>query len=449
LFRLFLVVQAFSLCLAYENPGKEIYLHDCAGCHGQDGRGKPEGGVTPSNIRWEELTRPYDVTHPSGRKHPPYTERSLVRAISMGFDPAGNTLHTIMPRVALSREDMHELIAYLKVIGTRPDPGVSENSIRVGTILPTTGMGAAVRAALDAFFDTVNRDGGVYNRTIELRNGSEDVFALVSSYLAGSEAEMTKSLRERETPLIGAFTLEPQLGFPLNPYVFYLDSGLRGQAEALAAYAVSKRAVRPTRAAVIAADGALFREAAEAVEARLRQAGWKDVRRVSYFVKLDGIDVAFCLAPAPLIKAFLMSAADGGPAFYIPGSLVTGELFDVPATLNGRLWAAFPTLPSDPTPQGMAEYHRLAERYQLRPQHLAAQLTALASAKVLLEGLERVGRDLTREKFVAAIEKLYDFQTGFTPPLSFGPNRRVGSLGAHIVSIDLAAGRFVPITRIE
>ncbi|HEX8424439.1 MAG TPA: hypothetical protein VF634_13560, partial [Pyrinomonadaceae bacterium] len=47
----------------------------CANCHGFEGQGKPEGGVAPSNITWEALTKSYGVTHASGRKHPPYTER--------------------------------------------------------------------------------------------------------------------------------------------------------------------------------------------------------------------------------------------------------------------------------------------------------------------------------------------------------------------------------------
>ena len=49
----------------------------CANCHGMTGQGKPEGGIDPSNITWEALTKPYGVTHPSGRKHPPYTARAL------------------------------------------------------------------------------------------------------------------------------------------------------------------------------------------------------------------------------------------------------------------------------------------------------------------------------------------------------------------------------------
>jgi hypothetical protein len=39
-----------------EVPGSSIA---CAGCHGLDGRGKPEGGVNPSNVTWESLTKPY------------------------------------------------------------------------------------------------------------------------------------------------------------------------------------------------------------------------------------------------------------------------------------------------------------------------------------------------------------------------------------------------------
>src|SRR5436305_13914878 len=39
----------------------------CAGCHGRDGKVKPEGGVTQSVLTWTALTRSYGVTHPSGR----------------------------------------------------------------------------------------------------------------------------------------------------------------------------------------------------------------------------------------------------------------------------------------------------------------------------------------------------------------------------------------------
>jgi hypothetical protein len=57
-----------------EVPGTSM---TCANCHGMAGQGKSEGGIDPSNITWEALTKPYGITHSSGRKHPAYTARGL------------------------------------------------------------------------------------------------------------------------------------------------------------------------------------------------------------------------------------------------------------------------------------------------------------------------------------------------------------------------------------
>ena len=97
----------------------------CAGCHGRDGKGKPEGGVAPSDLTWGALTKPYGVTHPGGRKHPPYDPRLLKRAIAMGIDPAGQTLHVAMPRYRMSLRDMEDLAAYLRSSAPAPIPGLA------------------------------------------------------------------------------------------------------------------------------------------------------------------------------------------------------------------------------------------------------------------------------------------------------------------------------------
>ena len=65
-------------------------LMPCAGGHGQDGLGRPEGGITPPAITWDNLTKPYGHRHADGRSHPPFTRESLRRAIGEGIDPAGN-----------------------------------------------------------------------------------------------------------------------------------------------------------------------------------------------------------------------------------------------------------------------------------------------------------------------------------------------------------------------
>jgi hypothetical protein len=60
----------------------------------------------------------------------------------------------------------------------------------------------------------------------------------------------------------------------------------------------------------------------------------------------------------------------------------------------------------------------------------------MAAAKILVYGLERSGKNLSREKLVTTLEGLYEFDTGLMPRLTFGPNRRIGSMGAYIVTID-------------
>ena len=108
----------------------------CVQCHGADGRGRPEGGVTPSDITWANLIRPYGVAHPDGRRHSAYTAALFGRAVTMGWDPAGHDLSVAMPRYEIAPEDLSDLIAYIRQIDQVTVPGVSESSIRLGIALP-------------------------------------------------------------------------------------------------------------------------------------------------------------------------------------------------------------------------------------------------------------------------------------------------------------------------
>lgn len=54
-------------------------------------------------------------------------------------------------------------------------------------------------------------------------------------------------------------------------------------------------------------------------------------------------------------------------------------------------------------------------------------------------------RGLTRERFVAELEKLRDFHTGLAPTLTFDPNHHVGATGAHVITIDLLGSRLLPV----
>ena len=77
---------------------------------------------------------------------------------------------------------------------------------------------------------------------------------------------------------------------------------------------------------------------------------------------------------------------------------------------------------------------------------LGHQLLALAAAILLRQGLMTTGRELTPTKLVANMETLYQFETSLTRPVSYGPNRRLGTSGAYVVTLDLVNKTIIPVS---
>jgi hypothetical protein len=112
---------------------------------------------------------------------------------------------------------------------------------------------------------------------------------------------------------------------------------------------------------------------------------------------------------------------------------------------GGRLFLAFPALPADRTPAGVAALRAaLAAEDAANPQASPAALGATEAAAyvaldLLVEGLRRAGRELSRSGLADALEGLRDHRSGLMPPISYGPNRRLGTGGAWVVEIGPAA----------
>jgi ABC-type branched-subunit amino acid transport system substrate-binding protein len=462
-------------------PGSTV---SCAGCHGLKGEGKTEGGVTAGALTWAHLLKPYGHTHPSGRKHGPFDEASFVRAVTNGVDPDGNELLVAMPRYKMPAADMADLVAYLKRIESDADPGVAEDSIKVGTILPTTGAlaetGAAMRDVLAAYFEDVNSRGGVYNRKIELRVAGagadpaataaavrsfaerEQVFALVGGVSAGADRELAALAAAEELPFVGPSTLTTQTSAPTNRQVFYLMPGVSEQARALVNFAAARHGAKRPKLFVVHHETELARASAAAAEDQAKKAGWGEgaIVRVAYArgpfdaaqlvrrLRQEGAELLFFLGSngddSALIKE--AAAANWTPEVFMLGVFTARDLTGaVTEGFRDKIFLSFPTVPSDVSPAGMAEFRALSDKYKFAPRHVASQLAALGAAKVFAEALKRAGRDLSREKLITALEGFYDFETGVTPRLTFGPNRRVGAAGASVVTIDPVKKEFTPV----
>jgi ABC-type branched-subunit amino acid transport system substrate-binding protein len=456
-------------------PGEQVA---CAGCHGADGLGRPEGGVTPTPISWRDLTKPWGRKLESGRRHPPYDARAVARAVTEGIDAGGNALEPVMPRYSMSRADLEALVAYVKRLGDEPIPGVRPAEVRIGTVVPVRGpladVGRAIRGTLEAWVAETNAAGGIHGRRIALevagydagREGGlesarrllagKDLLALVSGFTPAAEPDLADLAEKEGVPLVGPFTPWPAAAAAGRTRVFYLLGGPREQAVVLAAHALGSGAAAG-KAVVVHVDDDRHAEAARAAAERF-EAGGGTAELVPFrlgrlddeavaAIQAKGAEWLVFLGEDPDLSELLRRAFARGwtPRVLASGSLAGRAALAAPVAFQGRLVLAMPTAPADETPAGRAALERAARRSGSGERFRSARASAWAASQVLGEGLRRSGRGVSRERLASSLEALSHFETGLLPPLSYGPARRIGAAGAWLVAADVEAQAFRPL----
>src|SRR2546427_9417379 len=116
----------------------------CVNCHQRSGLGSVEGNLSMRPVTGEYLFHsctqdagdavlPYVESLHGNRD--PYTDATLSRAIREGLDSEGRPLSYLMPRYALSDEDMAALVEYLKTLSVHRVPGVTDTVLHFATIV--------------------------------------------------------------------------------------------------------------------------------------------------------------------------------------------------------------------------------------------------------------------------------------------------------------------------
>jgi ABC-type branched-subunit amino acid transport system substrate-binding protein len=464
-----------------ESRGKEIYMRGsgaitatldagitripasalpCASCHGKDGRGRPEGGVTPSDITFEALRRAYEVTTPSGRTHGAYDDPKLRRAITRGIDASNNRLDPVMPRYAMTGGDLRALVSYMKRLGSELDPGISDKSIRLGVILPPQqtmpGASAETRAVVNAWFDEVNKRGGIFGREIEVAfidpAGTpkeradavrafiehSPVFALACSFSEGAERELSALAEEKQIPFVATITSNPRSSIAPSHYTRELFAGLAEQSRALVRLAAREKP--ETKRIAIIASGARLADIRDAAVQECRDDGYGAVETIdpptadAAMMRNSGINTILVLDSGPLAALLSkMEEWNWKPTVLAPAAIVDPDLL---AGAPVESYLSFPTLPSDYNESSIATHARLINDHHIGTTHRATQTAALASAALVTDALTRAGRDLSRDALLDAIDTTYAFRSGFAPPLTFRADRHLGSTGCHIIAFE-------------
>ena len=440
----------------------------CANCHGEDGLGRPEGEVRPPDLRWSRLASSQGQQHINGRSYPAYSEITLARAVQEGRDPGNNRLDPTMPRFVLSMIDQRNLTAYLKHLAEDRVPGLAPDSLHLGTLLPGSGPlgeeGITVAAVLNGCVARINEAGGIHGRQLRLTIldpgadrasaekaldrliNEEQVFALIAPMAPALDLNFAMRLEQAGIPLIGPLSLQGTLH--TSPQIFEPLPGLRDQLIALANYASASLRVLQGPTLIAYPDEPGQRLAAQELSKYLQGHAWQKVRLQAYDPAGDdfplGSRSVFYLGSSSGFSrlAERLQTAGQVPYLFAASNQVAGNLMQVPSGFSRRVFLAYPFVPSDWTQAGRLALTQLREHQGLGGQHAVLQVGAFSSMMLLSEGMKQAGRNASREKLVSALEGLRDFDTGLTPLISFGPGRRLGLSGAHIVTVDLPDQRF-------
>lgn len=456
----------------------------CANCHGLRGEGSSEGGLQPPSLIWSRLAAPGQSTL-TRLDRSAYNETTLARAIISGINSNGGKLHPGMPHYKMSAGQMADLTAYLKKIGKEidADPGLSDETIKVGAALPMTGplarVGEDVKQALQAYFADINQQGGIYGRKFEFvvadsrgdaagtmeatrQLVEQGVFALVGSFEPSASEQTNEFLKQREVPLIGPVTLSPRQPVVPNPYIFYLLPSFADQSRSLAEF-VSAGEMRAKgkaapRIAIVFAENDLDRDAVSGLKAQAKVHSMEIVAEQSY--KAGQFSPGAMVKPLSEKKPdyiFFFGSGDDFTGFateidsvkldavLLSSAVMIGRsAFNLPPAIAEKTYLSYSV--SMPDRDDFAEFVTVMQKSGVQLRSAAFQAVAFAAAKIFVEAARSSTRQLSRTNLIRSLEQFHNYATGVIAPVTFGPNRRTGASGSYIVKIDLDKKQYVAVS---
>ncbi len=357
------------------------------------------------------------------------------------------------------------------------DPGIKDGEIVVGQWAAMTGpvahLGTSTRDGFLVTINEVNAAGGVHGRKIRLiaydDNGSpqealaavrrliyqDQVFALVIGSTSGATLPVIPLINQAKVPFISGTSSNVRLLQPHSPWVFRPYPNDTWQGYRLTDYVVEKGGSK--RPAILYVSDDYGKGGYELTAKRLEERyklklvaaeqynkGDQDFSAQLLRIKQANPDSVQIWAFAPDAAIIVRQAKELGITAQLYGSASTATpLFPKGAGQVGVGFLAnypLPHLPESTNVPAVAKYREALQK--LYPSGLPAGRPSLydflgvAAAKVLVEGLQRAGRDVTREKFVAALETLKDFDPGLSLPVTFTHDNHEGSTEVRMLRVN-------------
>src|ERR1700733_4901977 len=339
--------------------------------------------------------------------------------------------------------------------------GITENNILIGSCSALDGsarfLGSQTVLGATTYLHSINEEGGVFGRQVQLlafddgydpdkapacfkRMTKEGVFALGFFVGTPTAKVYVPMAQEQKIPVVGLFTGAQMLYEPLKRYIInvrasYYDE-TREQGDKLWDANVHK-------IGVIYQDDAFGKTVLDGVRIALEKhnsapVGLGTFERNTLDVD-DGIKSVMAARPqavvivgpyAPVAAIVKKAHAAGWRPQFLTVSFVGTEEFikeagpDAEGTIITQVVPPYDRT-HYPT---VALYRKCLAKYYPDATPSFVGLEGFVDAMVLVEGLKRAGKNVTREKFITAIESIHEMNIGLGPKLilSYSPSDHKG-----------------------
>jgi ABC-type branched-subunit amino acid transport system substrate-binding protein len=325
------------------------------------------------------------------------------------------------------------------------EEGVTDTVIHIGQWGPQTGPAApwgAVARGTGVLFQMINEEGGINGRKIEYhmfddgynpaktKAGVKElqegvgIFGWASGVGTACGLAVKDYLAERKVPWVGPAAGSLHWITPPQRNLFAVYPLYYSEAKALSGYAVSKLGKK--RVAIAYQNDDYGKNGVAGAEKELSKHGLKLVAQipveqadtdmkphVMQFKKVDADLVLLWVTPVHAVRIVGTAKA----MQFDPQWMSTSTCSDFPLMMqiSKGLWkdvivANFGELPDSTSPL-MLKYKKAYEKYAPKDERWGVFFYAgIGFVEPMVEGLKRTGRDLTRERFVQAMEGIKGFK---------------------------------------
>jgi branched-chain amino acid transport system substrate-binding protein len=357
-------------------------------------------------------------------------------------------------------------------------PGVTEKEILIGSCSALEGpshyLGTQQVIGAKAYFEMVNEAGGVDGRKLRLVASDDSydpakteecfekllgqkVFAMGFFVGTPTAVKYLPLAESNKIPLVGLFTGAQTLYTPLRHWVVnvrasYFDE-TREQIDGF------WNILGYRKIGVIYPEDAFGTAVLEGVVAALKAHGAEPVAVASYERQtaqvgnaIDRVrgaqpDAVVVAGPANTVAPILRQAHAKGwkPLFSTVSFVGTDELISEAGTDADGVVITQVVPPYYLTDlKAVTLYHRALQKYAPGAEVNFVSLEGFVDAMVLVEGLKRAGKDLTREGLIRGIESIKDLDIGLGPQLKLDYGNKDHKGLDHVVPTIVRGGRAVP-----